>query len=434
MKKLWNSTGSKLNPLIEAYTVGEDYLLDRVIMPYDILASRAHAKGLKQIGILKEEELTGILNMLDQLQTDFEAGGVPINIEDEDCHTVIEKYLTDKLGDTGKKIHTGRSRNDQILVAMRLFEKDQLNKLKEAVLDLAELFLKLADKYKEVPLPGYSHTRQAMLSSVGHYYCSLAESLLDDAELLAAIIRHIDKNPLGSAAGFGVSLPLDRHFTAKELGFNNIQINSLYCQCSRGKFESLYLEGLSQVMFTLGRFAADVIFFTSQECAYFTVADDLVTGSSIMPQKKNPDGLEILRGNVSIVKNNHRLVQDIFANLLSGYNRDLQLIKKPVIVSTDIVLQSIDVATLYLQGITPDTEKITSKISSGIFMADIANAMVTEKGIPFREAYEVVKQMGVEGININVVENLNSKKSLGSPGNLGIDILQERFNRLKKGE
>ena len=359
---------------------------------------------------------------------DVQAGKVKITPEDEDCHTVIENYLIEKIGDTGKKLHTGRSRNDQVLTAVRLYMKQNLAKLGVSAVLLADVFLKMAERYEKVPIPGYSHTQQAMLSSLGHYFSAFTESLLDDADFIASVGKHIDKSPLGSAAGFGVSIPLDREFTSKELGFSGVQVNSLYCQNSRGKFESAYMEALAQVMLTLGKFANDMLLFTSQEFDFFSVDSSLTTGSSIMPQKHNLDVMEIVRGNVSVVIANQLLVKDLSKNLISGYNRDGQLMKKPVFESAKIVADSLEVVVLLLGGLTPKEESIKAKITSGIFTADIANKLVTEKGVTFRDAYKQAAEM-VPDKSVDLAKNIASKVSLGAPGNLQLNVLKERIQK-----
>jgi len=391
MAKLWNTQQGKLHPAIEAYTVGEDYKLDMILMPYDIEASKAHAKGLHKIGILNDEELDQLIEGLDKLMKKWEAGDIEITLKDEDCHTVIENFLIEKYGEVGKKIHTARSRNDQVLTALRLMMKADIKKLTHATKELSQTFNKQAEKYPLSPLPGYTHTQQAMPSSVAMWCENFAEALNDDAEFLNTIYTHINKNPLGSAAGYGVSFPLDRKFTAQEMGFAEVQKNPIYCQNSRGKFESLFLEGLAQIMLTLGRYASDMLFFTTQECKFFSVDPSLTTGSSIMPQKKNLDGLEILRGNVSVIIGYQQIIKDISKGLISGYHRDLQLIKKYLIESIKIVITSIEVAKLYVEGSTPNEKEIEAKITPEIHMAEHANKLVQEKGIPFRDAYMQVK-------------------------------------------
>ncbi len=426
MTKLWKKSDTKMHPAVEKYTAGSSVLLDLEVMPFDIVATRAHAKGLQKIGVLTAGELQQIESGLDAIDKDLKAGKVTIRPEDEDCHTVIENYLVEKIGEAGKKVHAGRSRNDQIAVAMRLYMRQHLSDVEKSTRALAAQFIDFAEKYQDVPMPGYSHLQQAMLSTVGHYFAAYAESLLDDADLLASVRKHIDKNPLGTAAGFGTSIPLDREFTTKELGFADIQVNSLYVQSSRGKYESAYLEALTQVMLTLGRFANDLVLFVSQEFDYFSVDESLTTGSSIMPHKKNLDVCEIVRGNVSVVMGNQFIVKDVIRNLASGYNRDGQLTKKPVIESTHIVEDSLVVAGIVLAGLTPKPESIRAKLNKGIFTADIANKLVTEESMAFRDAYK--QAAGMDTGNVDLAANIASKKSLGAPGNLGLDILRKRLN------
>ena len=428
MTKLWIKPNQKSHPTVEKYTAGTDCVFDMELMPFDIAASRAHAKGLHKIGILSKKELSQTLGGLDALQKDYDGGNIKITPEDEDCHTVIENYLVEKVADTGRKLHTGRSRNDQVLVAMRLYMKHHLAAIRSATLALAFSFVETAEKNKSIPMPGYSHTQQAMLTTVGHYFASFVESLIDDAEFIAATAHHLDKNPLGSAAGFGTTIPIDREFTTKDLGFAAMQLNSLYCQNSRGKFESAYLEALVQVMLTLGKFANDMLLFTSQEFDFFSVDPSVTTGSSIMPHKHNLDVMELVRGNVSVVIGNQLIVKNIAKNLLSGYNRDGQLMKKPLMESTKIVEDSLEVVGIVLQKLAPKPESIRAKIHPGIFTADIANELVTKKDMPFRDAYRKAADMTIGDIDLK--KNIASKKSLGSPGNLGLPLLRSRIKKL----
>ena len=398
------------------------------LIPFDIAASRAHAKGLSKIGILTEEEFTKIQNGLAALEKDVADGKVVITPEMEDCHTVIENYLIETEGDVGKKIHTGRSRNDQVQTAVRLYMKHHLGVLRASTTGLAGQFLDLAEKYAVMPMPGYSHTRQAMLSSVGHYFAAFVESLLDDADHLLQVAGQIDKSPLGSAAGFGTAIPVDRESTAKDMGFGGVQVNSLYCQNSRGKFESRYMEALAQIMLTLGKFANDMVLFTSKEFDFFAVDESLTTGSSIMPHKHNLDVMEILRGNVSVVIANQSLIKDIAKNLISGYHRDGQLMKKPLIESTQIVADSLTVVGILLSGLTPKQESIRAKIQNDIFTADIANEHVIKEGIPFRDAYKEAAYMVPEDVDLE--KNIASKKGLGAPGNLALGIYRQRIKKM----
>lgn len=389
MKKLWQKSSQKLHPLIESYTVGDDWKLDEVLLPHDLQASAAHAAMLYKIGIVTKPEWLDLKHGLLELTKLHKQGKLRLKIEDEDCHTRIENELVARVGEAGKKIHTGRSRNDQVLVALRLYMKDQLRSVIASVSLLAQEFLATAKQHHDIPFPGYTHTQQAMMSSLGLYFGAFYESLQDDTELLETILAHLDQNPLGSAAGYGVALPLNREMTTKLLGFKKTQNNPMYCQNSRGKFESLTLEGLVQIMLTLSRFASDMLFFTSRECGYFVASDAIVTGSSIMPQKRNLDPLELLRGKTGVVIANHSLIQNLTPGLISGYHRDLQLLKKPLIESFDIASQSLAVISLVLKNLQPDKKAITAKIQPDIFAADVANELVQKKGIPFREAYRM---------------------------------------------
>ncbi len=397
--------------------MGDDWEMDGILLPYDVQASSAHAEMLCKIGILTKKECEALIGALENIKKRFSLGKLTIRVEDEDCHTVIENELVAKLGEIGKKIHTGRSRNDQVLVAIRLFMKDKLSHLIKVGQYLSRQFLTKAKKYKNVPFPGYTHMQQAMLSSLGLYFGAFAEALEDDAKLISQIKSHIDQNPLGSAAGYGVALPLDRKMTTQKLGFLKMQNNTLYCQNSRGKFESLVMEGLVQVMLTLSRFASDMLFFTSRECNYFKVSDAIVTGSSIMPQKRNLDPLEILRGKTHLVIANHSFVQSLTVGLTSGYSRDLQLLKKTIIDSFSIVEDSLKVVSIVLRDIQPDLNAINSKIMPDIFAADVATELVQKHGIPFRTAYwRALQELDTK--NIDLQKNLKSKISSGAPGNL----------------
>ena len=415
-----------MHPAVEKYTAATDPIFDIEFLPFDVEAARAHAKGLERVGILSKDELESLSAGLDKLLKDFEAGKITITPADEDCYTVIENYLVEHVGEAGKKLNTGRSRNE-VVTMVRLYMKANLEVLRMACIKLAEQFVDYAEKYKDVPMVGYSHTQQAMLTSVGHYIAAFAESLLDDAEYLAMTLRHIDKSPVGSAAGFGTSIPIDREFTARELGFATVQLNSLYCHNSRGKFESAYMEALVQVMLTLGKFANDMMYFTSQEFDYFAINDSLITGSSIMPHKRNLDAMEILRGQVSVVIGHGLIVKEVTKNLLSGYNREGQLMKKPLVESTGIVADSIEIVGVVLQGLTPKQENMKARINPGIFTADIASELVIKEGIPFRDAYKKAADMNTGDVDLN--KNIESKKSLGAPGNLSLETYRERIKK-----
>jgi argininosuccinate lyase len=429
MTKIWQKSKSKSNPIIERYNTGDDYMMDMEIFPFDIVASSAHAEMLGRIGVLTDKEVSSLVHELHVILKTFNEGKIKIRVEDEDCHTVIENLLIKKLGDVGKKIHTGRSRNDQVLTAMRLYTVHALRTIAALNKDVIRAFVEFAESNKNVPLPGYTHTQQAMLSSFGHWSLSFAEGLINDQEILNKVLAINNQNPLGTAAGFGVSFPLDREYTKKKLNFDTNIVNSLFAQASRGKFESLTLESLSQIMLTLSRFATDMLFFTARETGFVKVSESLTTGSSIMPQKKNLDSMELVRGNTSIIFSHQLAVKNIPKGVMSGYNRDLQLIKKPLIESLRIVERSLEVVREFIEGVEIDQEAIKKAVKQDIFAADMANEMVEKEGLSFRDAYIKVGQALDDVKDFNIEKNITSKKSLGSPGNLDVQYYK---NILKK--
>lgn len=429
MSQLWQKGNAQPHPVVCSFTVGDDTWVDKELLPFDIRASIAHVRSLARIGVLDLAESDLLVMALSELNALAVKGEVIIRVEDEDCHTVIENFLVQKLGDIGKKVHTGRSRNDQVLTALRLMVKERLQGVIGGVKKLAHIFLSGAEKYQSIPMPGYSHTQQAMLSSVGHWFLSFVDLFLDDADVLKAVLARVDRSPLGSAAGFGVSFALDREGVAKELGFSSVQVNSLACQSGRGKWESVVLEGLSQVMMTSSRFSNDVLLFTSREFGFFTVLDSLITGSSIMPQKRNLDGLEMVRGRSAELVGYQVMVKEVAKGLISGYHRDYQLLKKPLLEGLKIVESSLMVVGLYAEGIRPNEEVIKRKICDDIFMADEANRLVKEEGMSFREAYLRVGMDRSNGEN-SIFENLKSKVSLGGPGNLGLEEYHARVDSI----
>ncbi len=430
MTKIWQKSKSKSNSVIERYNTGDDYMMDMEIFPFDILASSAHTEMLGRIGVLTDKEVTSLVQELNLILKNFNEGKIKIRVEDEDCHTVIENLLIKKLGDVGKKIHTGRSRNDQVLTATRLYTVHALRNIADLNKDVMRMFVDFAEENKNIPLPGYTHTQQAMLSSFGHWSLSFAEGLINDQEILNKAIDINNQNPLGTAAGFGVSFPLDREYTKKKLNFDTNIVNSLFAQASRGKFESLTLESLSQIMLTLSRFATDMLFFTARETGFVKVSDSLTTGSSIMPQKKNLDSMELIRGNASIIFSHQLAIKNIPKGVISGYNRDLQLIKKPLVESLRVVKGSLEVVREFLNGIEIDQAAIKSAIKQDIFAADMANDMVEKEGVSFRDAYVKVGQALNEVKDFNLEKNITSKKSLGSPGNLDLNYYKKILKKL----
>lgn len=423
-KKIWNSSGIKVSDEISSFLAGEDVELDNFIFVYDVDATIAHIKGLQSIGILNKVELNKLNKSLKELRKKFLEGSFKLTKKYEDCHSAIEFYLTKELGDLGKKVHTGRSRNDQVLVAMRLFAKNNLHDFKKLNLSIAKIFLQMAKKYEHIPMPGYTHLQRAMPSSWGLWFSSYAESFIDNIDLINSTIDWIDSNPLGSAAGYGVALPLDRKITTKELGFKRIQLNSLYTQNSRGKYEMQVINTLKQSMLDIRKFAWDMSLFMSQEFNLLTIDKAYQTGSSIMPNKHNPDVIEILRANYSILAGQASELENIIS-LPSGYHRDLQLTKRSLVHSFDISLKSLSVLPKLIKSININKKNSLEYIDSEMKMTDKVYALVSE-GTPFRDAYNKVKNSN----DLSQFSETNkSNYSEGSPGNLKLNVLEKRLSK-----
>lgn len=386
--KLWQKQ-YQLNKAVEKFTVGNDYILDQCLVKYDCLASIAHAKMLAKTGVLNSAEAKKLDKTLQDIIALDAKGKFKILPEQEDCHTAIENHLTKKLGNLGKKIHTARSRNDQVLVALRLFYKENLGTSKKLVQNLLlslETFLKT---YGYIELPGYTHTRKAMPSSVKMWAGSFVDSMNDNLKSLAYAADLIDQSPLGTAAGYGAPMEIDRNFTAKLLGFNKVQQNPIYGQNSRGKFESAILHALSQIMFDINKISSDLIIFSMPEFGYFELPKEFCTGSSIMPQKKNPDVFELLRAKYWVVVACESLVRSIAGNLPSGYNRDLQLLKEPVFKSFDITLESLQILSEIFINLKVNAKNCKAAMTPEVFATAEVYKLVAQ-GMPFREAYQII--------------------------------------------
>ncbi len=432
-KKLWSkgSAPLELNVQILAFTSSDDLVVDQKLIKYDVYGSLAHLKMLRQVGLISETEAGQLHDGLTDILSLWEKGKYLLQPDDEDMHTGIEGDLSIKYPIAGQKIHTGRSRNDQVLVDLRLYTKEQLINLAQEVVVLAKLFQGFAQQYQTVPMPGYTHMQPAMLSSVGLWAGQFSESLLDDLEQLKAAYDLNDQSPLGSGAAYGVSLPIDRKITADLLGFSKVQINALYCQNSKGKIESSILNALVQVMLTLGRLAQDLLLFTMAEFSFFKVDTALTTGSSIMPQKKNLDVLELVRARVKKIISAYLEATSIVASLPSGYNRDTQEIKKILIESVETTLESVKIVQLVILGLVPNESQMAKNISKDMFAAHFAFEIMKEKGLPFREAYQFVGQ-NLESIpQYDPKLVLTQTTSLGAPGNLQ---LKELGKKIKTGQ
>tara|TARA_R100001143_G_scaffold52289_2_gene47243 strand:+ start:5352 stop:6656 length:1305 start_codon:yes stop_codon:yes gene_type:complete len=429
MTKLWesdqNGHQSDAKKTMEAFTVGRDYILDQVLVPYDLDASEVHARALMRAGVLTEEEFQKLKNALGEIRSLWKSGDFRIRIEDEDMHTVIENHLTQKLGDLGKKIHTGRSRNDQVLTALRLYEKEKISGILQLLHQSAEQLLEFADNHRDLPMPGFTHTRKAMLSSVGLWAGSYVEMMIMQKEASSGIYSLINRSPLGTAAGFGTTFPIDREMEAAELGFESPIICSTTAQLSRGWLELQIVQYIQGITSILNRFASDVITYTGEALSFFEMGSTVCTGSSIMPQKKNPDLAELLRGRNAEIAGDATTLQMLVNNLGSGYHRDFQLTKEPVIRSLENCEEMLEAAILLIKNLTPLPENLQKACSSEIFAAESANKLVKEKGISFREAYKYMKE-NPDSIVIADWDTLkNQYTQLGSPGNPGLEILKK---------
>lgn len=425
MSKLWqkNSTDnqSEIAKKVEDFTVGNDYELDQALVPYDVKASKVHAAALNKAGIITEEELNKLTGSLSQILKIWKKGEFDISVEDEDMHTAIENHLVSELGELGKKIHTGRSRNDQVLTAVRLYEKDRLDAILSAAGGCIDALLKFAKKGEDIPMPGFTHTRKAMLSSVALWAGGFAEMLQMQIDASSGVQSIIDRSPLGSAAGFGTTIDIDRDFEVRELGFAKPLICSTTAQLSRGWAELHFVQILCGFSAVLNRLATDVIQYSSESSPYFLLDDAVCTGSSIMPQKKNPDLAELIRGRHSANIGHAATLQSLTINLGSGYHRDLQLTKEPVLKAVQNTMESLEACQLLIEVISLNERELEMACSAELFAAEEAYALVREKGVSFREAYREIKERGAENLAPNPTEKLRESTHLGSTGNPGLE-------------
>jgi argininosuccinate lyase len=388
MSRLWDK-GTSLDAQVLKYTAGEDHVLDNRLVRYDILASVAHAEMLGEKALLSAQDLTAIRDALTAIGDEHASSRWRVSLEDEDCQTAIENLLTARVGAAGGRLHAGRSRNDQVLAALRLYMRDVVEILSQGALSVADALDALAERHGGQELPGYTHMQQAMPSSVTLWAAGFAAELRDDAEGLQLTQRRIGKNPLGSAAGFGTpNLDISRESTRRRLGFAVTQEPVTAVQLSRGKAEAQLLFEITLLTQDLGRLAADLMLFYSQEFAYVSLPAAFTTGSSIMPQKRNPDVFELMRGRSAVAHAALNEVLSITQKLTSGYHRDLQLIKPPLFRGIDSCLQTLEILPSALNGVSFRPENI--RLDPAIHAAAAANALVAKEGIPFREAYRQV--------------------------------------------
>ena len=424
--KLWDK-GFSTDKKIDHFTVGNDRELDLHLAKYDVIASKAHAKMLGKIGLISPKETAELVKELNNIAARIEKGTFSIENSFEDMHSKIEYMLTLSLGDTGKKIHTARSRNDQVLVAMHLYLKDELTEIKAMTKSLFNLLLVKAQEHKDVMLPGYTHLQIAMPSSFGLWFSAYAESLIDDLYFIEAAYKVADQNPLGSAAGYGSSFAIDRSFTTKEMGFETMKYNVVAAQMSRGKAEKATAFGIANIAATLSKMAMDICLYMSQNFDFISFPDELTTGSSIMPHKKNPDVFELVRGKCNKLQSIPNQLTLVINNLPSGYHRDLQLVKEIIVPAIQDMKACLEILTFSLKEIRVNDSILDDPKYDYLFSVDTLNELV-QSGMPFRDAY---KKMGME-INAGT---FTPKRDIhhtheGSLGNLCLKEIHDKMKKL----
>ncbi|MBO9636658.1 MAG: argininosuccinate lyase [Siphonobacter aquaeclarae] len=390
--KLWQKEGVSTSEKIEKFTVGRDREMDLYLAPFDVLGNLAHARMLASVGLLETAELADLERELKVIYQRIESGEFEIEDGVEDVHSQVELLLTRQLGDTGKKIHSGRSRNDQVLVDLKLFTRSRLEEIVVQTKRVFDVLQKRSEEHKNDLLPGYTHLQIAMPSSFGLWFGAYAESLVDDVALLKTAYHFANRNPLGSGAGYGSSFPLDRQETTDLLGFEGLHYNVVYAQMSRGKTEWSALTAIANLAQTLSRLAMDVCLYNSQNFAFLTLPDALTTGSSIMPHKKNPDVAELLRGKTNRLKALPMEVTLVLSNLPSGYHRDMQLLKEILMPAIEEILDCLDVTAYMLEHLQVKTNLLADAKYDLLFSVERVNELVIQ-GVPFRDAY---KQVGKE--------------------------------------
>lgn len=429
MAKIWQK-GYEVDKVLEEFSVGLDYMLDRELVAADCAGSVAHARMLAQQGYLDSGDARALEKALREIYAKFHSEGLVIPRELEDAHSAIEQLLIEKTGDAGKRIHLGRSRNDQVMTMLRLYGREYLLNIREAAIELTEEIRGFAADHEHTPMPGRTHMQIAMPSTLGLWAAAYAEELADDYELLNTAYRLYDRSPLGTAAGYGVPLNIDREFTASLMGFPEVQNNIQAVQNSRGKLEGAVCDALSAMVQTLSKAAQDLILFSLPEFGYVSLPDELCTGSSIMPQKKNPDGLELLRSRAASMYGWSNQIHQIIQSLPGGYNRDLQDSKEPFLRSLQTALPALKIMTLSFRKLVVHEDRLRSAVTPELFATDEAIKLV-EEGMSFRDAY---RQVGthldaLSGYDIDTV--LQSRTSTGYSGNLGLDRLDNWLGKEK---
>jgi argininosuccinate lyase len=427
--KLWNKKGSDINARIEKFTVGRDPEFDMILAKYDVQGSMAHAKMLESVNMLTKEEAGAIRKELENIGVEIKEGLFKIEPGVEDIHSQIELNLTRKIGEAGKKIHSGRSRNDQVAVDIKLFLRAEIRELKSEVKNLFDLLISLSDQYRDDLLPGYTHLQIAMPSSFGLWFGAYAESLTDDLEMLAAAYLVVNKNPLGSGAGYGSSFPLNRKMTTELLGFDSLHYNVVYAQMSRGKTEKLVSFGLASIASTLSRLAMDCCLYMNQNFGFISFPDELTTGSSIMPHKKNPDVFELIRAKCNRIQSIPNELTLVINNLPSGYHRDMQLTKEILFPALEDLKSCIGMTILMLSHIRIKKDILQDEKYKQLFSVEAVNQLVNQ-GVPFREAYKTIgNQIQTGEFYFDQSKSLNHSHE-GSLGNLNLPEIKAEMEKV----
>jgi len=424
--KIWQKN-TDVNQFVDTFTVGNDRVLDLQLAAADILGSLAHTRMLNSIGLLGNEDLAAVQQGLKQLYTEVMEGRFTIDAGVEDVHSQVELLLTQRVGDAGKKIHSGRSRNDQVLVDLKLFFRSEIEGLVKNTAALFEQLISLSERYKAVLIPGYTHLQIAMPSSFGLWFGAYAESLVDDLELLQAAWKVCNKNPLGSAAGYGSSFPLNRQMTTDLLGFDSLNYNVVYAQMGRGKTERILAQGMSAVAATLAKLSMDVCLYMNQNFGFITFPDHLTTGSSIMPHKKNPDVFELVRSRCNKIQALPNEIALMTTNLPSGYHRDLQLLKENLFPAFGSLNECLEITTFMLENIRIKEGILDDPKYDYLFSVEVVNNEVL-KGVPFREAYRNIG-LAIEAGTFKPQKEVNHTHE-GSIGNLCNAQITEAFNQV----
>ena len=430
--KLWEKSGS-VSPadLVESFTVGSDRDFDLLLAPYDVAGTLAHVTMLHKVGMLRDEDFQTLEAALKEIAREIADGRFTINPEVEDVHSQIELLLTQRVGDAGKRVHTGRSRNDQVAVDIKLYLRDALKDIKDLCNSLFELLLSQSERYRDVLLPGYTHMQIAMPSSFGLWFAAWAECLVDDLELLAAAYAVTNKNPLGSAAGYGSSFPVDRQQTTELLGFRSLHYNVIAAQMSRGRTEKIVAMALSSVASTLGRMAMDICLYVGQNHGFMKFPESLTTGSSIMPHKKNPDIFELIRARCNRIQALPNELSLLLTNLPSGYHRDLQLTKEILFPGIQSLKDCLQMLLYALPQAQPNEDILQDPKYSYLFSVEAVNALVAE-GVSFREAYRTVGNSIDNGAFQSERFDPSTHTLLGGIGNLALDQIRELWSDVLK--